>query len=97
MGCIFMVGFDNPSFTFRDDNNDVGGNSYATADTITAFGIGSSSGIPLASPGGYMLNQMSPNVSCNYINSAMGGGSATSTITGVYASASSGSYQSLNN
>jgi hypothetical protein len=92
---IFMVGYNDATYTLRDMNNDVGGSSYATADTITGLGVGSASGLPLASHGVYMMNQMNPNVSYNLIDNAMGGVSATSSITGIYANSASG--QNLNN
>lgn len=93
---IYMAGFDDATFTFRDVNNDVGGNSYATADTITGLGIGVASAAT-GSHGVSMLNQMNPNVSYNYIDNALGGVPATLTVAGIYALGSSGGYQSLNN
>ncbi len=91
---IYMVGYDDPNYLLRDMNNDIGGNSYATADTITGLGVGAST-VATATHGVYMLNQMNPSVSYTYIDNALGGVAGTSTVYGIYASTSTG--QSLNN
>lgn len=86
---IFINGYDDPTspFTMKDRGNDVGGNSYATADTITNFGTASAYGI-------YLFNQSSVNASYNYVNNTMNGGaSATGAITGIFVVGSTSLYQ----
>lgn len=88
---IFINGFDDPisPYAFKDKGNDVGGNSYATADTITNYGTAGSYGI-------FITNQTSVNASYNFVNNTLNGGAAaTGALTGIYVIGSSALYPDL--
>lgn len=91
---INLAGYDDPNspFALKDNFNDVGGSSYATADTLTNLGIGTTS-VGTTSCGVYSTNQSNFNASYNYIdNAANGGVGATNMFVGIYAIGSSGLY-----
>lgn len=86
---IFMNGYDDPiaPYALKDRGNDIGGSSFATADTITNFGTTGAFGI-------YMYNQGSATISYNYVDNALNGGSgATAAITGIFLNSTIGLYQ----
>lgn len=88
---IQITGFDDPisPFSLKDRGNDIGGSSYATADTITNFGASASYGI-------FAVNQSSINVSYNFVDNLLNGGvSATAAITGIHVIGSNLLYQDV--
>ena len=91
---IQMIGFsDVTPFALYDRNNDVGGNSAATGNTITNFGTGYTSigGITAA-------NQDSTNVSYNIINDTANGGVAVvGGIWGIYTFGTNSTFNIKNN
>lgn len=91
---INIIGYDDPNapYTLKDNFNDVGGSSYATADTLTNLGIGTTS-TGTTSCGVYTFNQSNLNVSYNNIDNAANGGlGATNMFIGIYAMGSSSFY-----
>ena len=98
MSGIDMLGYNGASpYTLCDFNNDIGGSSAATGNTIINFGGGT--GATLACAAVYFSNQYSLNVSYNTVNNNNGSGANHATTNrGIWAYASSiGASCTINN
>jgi subtilisin-like proprotein convertase family protein len=91
---IFILGFAAASpYTLYDQNNDVGGASAATGNTIANMGVNASFNVF----GIYLVNQNGGNASYNTFNNALGGaGNITQTIA-IYAGGTNSGFTANNN
>jgi hypothetical protein len=83
---VYFYGFANAApFTLYDQNNDIGGSSLATANTINNFG-----GSTFVAYGVYALFNNNINISYNTIDNAagVGGTGAITTLAGMFVSSS---------
>jgi hypothetical protein len=94
---IAMIGFAAAyPYTAADQNNDVGGSSVATGNTILNFGGGSSGVNPSA--GIVLKDQWSFNASYNaLINNTGTGGNHITTLRGIWVSGANGASGNINN
>jgi hypothetical protein len=96
--CIAMSGFPAPSpDTLSDVNNDIGGSSSATGNTLINFGGGAAAANPCAAI--YIKDQWNFNISYNTVNNNNGSGiNHPTTNRGIWANASSiGASATINN